>query len=477
MKSLVLSIALFLAALLYSRAEIVLPSLFGDNMVLQQNARVKVWGEANAYTRISATCSWDHRTYSAKADAAGRWSMYIETPEAGGPYEISFSNMVGGDKLTLQQVYIGEVWICSGQSNMVHPVRGYLPKQPIDGSAEALAEADKYKLIHSFIVPRDTAGVPQPMCGGEWKDGSSENIAGVSALAYFYAKELYKALNVPVGIIVSSWGSSRIEAWMSEAAIKDAGGVDVERLSKESKIQKRPSLAYNAMIAPIEGYAARGFLWCQLGANRKDYANYTSVLATMVDSWRTAWGAPDMPFINVQAAMFPWDGSADKITLPLIVEKQFEARKLIDNYYIATATDLGSPKEPHYPQKNVNAARLAGIALKYVYGKDGYHPDAPDFASVDFKGEKVVVTFTNAGEGLVCKGDKVLAFELAGKDRKFYPAEARITAPDKVTVECAEVLEPVAMRYAFRNYREVSLYNSYGQTPRVYRTDDWDDVF
>ncbi|MGM9741517.1 MAG: sialate O-acetylesterase [Candidatus Cryptobacteroides sp.] len=456
-------------------AEIMLPPFFGENMVLQQNAKVKIWGKANAFTKLSATCSWGNRTFSAKADAGGHWEMYVETPEAGGPYEISFSNMTGGEKITINNVYIGEVWICSGQSNMVHPVRGYLPKQPIDGSAEAMKDAVNYKHIHSFIVPRDTSSVPQETCGGKWVDGSPENIAGVSANAYFFAKRLCRTLDVPVGIIVSSWGSSRIEAWMSEATVAGVGSVDVDRLARESKIQKRPSLAYNAMIAPIEGYTARGFIWCQLGANRREYTNYTDLLATLVGSWRKAWNNMDMPFLSLQGCMYPGDGSADKITYPLIIEKQYEARDVIENYHVVATSDIRS-KEPHYPQKEVTGGRLAGLALKYAYGRDDVHPDSPDFGSVKFKGNEAVVTFTYAGDGMVCRDNEILSFELAGADRKFYPAEAKIEGKDKVIVSCPQVGKPVALRFAFHNYREVNLFNSYGLAPRVFRTDKWDDV-
>lgn len=475
MKKVCLAILLSLLSL-GLRAEIILPGIFSDNMVIQQNTKVKIWGRANAFTRLSATCSWDSRTYSAKADSEGFWEMYIETPSAGGPYRIYFSNMTGGDKLTLNNVYIGEVWVCSGQSNMVHPVRGY-KNQPVNGTEEALKDAHNYRDIHFFEVGKDTSSVRQFDCEGEWVDGSAENIADISATAYFFGKELRKALNVPVGIIVSSWGSSRIEAWMSPEAIKTAGGVDVDVLNQETKIQKRPSLAYNSMIAPIEGYTAKGFVWFQLGANRKDYKNYPAVLTELVKSWRTAWGASDMTFINIQSCMYPWDGSKDKISIQLIAEKQFEVRKVIPDYYVATSSDLMSPEEPHHPQKWENGYRVMLLAMKYAYGHNDVKADAPDFESVNFRKGKAEVIFNNVGTGLVCKGGKVLAFELSGADKNFYPAEAEIVDYNKVVVSCPEVKVPVALRYAFRNYCEVSLYNDAGLTPRIYRTDSWDDIY
>ena len=459
-----------------ARGALELSSLLSNNMVLQRETTVKLWGTANAFARISATCSWDNHTYSAKTDQDGNWSMEVQTPEAGGPYTIEFSNMTGGDKITLRNVMIGEVWICSGQSNMVHPIRGYA-NQPVDHSEETLAEADQYKDIHSFIVPRVAADTPQEFCEGVWRDGSAQYISAVSAVAYFFAKNLYKALNIPIGIIVSSYGSSRIEAWMSPEALAEAGGVDLEALRGQQQVQKRPTVLYNSMIVPIRNYTARGFTWFQLPANRLEYKNYATLLTTMIKSWRAEWGNPDMPFINVQDCMFPWDGSADKTTLPLIIEQQYALCGKVPGYYVASSTDLGSPTEPHHPQKDVNGERMARLALKYVYGQSDIKADAPDFESVRFDKGKAVVTFSNAEDGLICRGDSILAFELSGADQKFHPAQARIIdGSNRVEVWSDEVAEPVALRYAFRNYCLVSLYDKHGLTPRPYRTDCWDSV-
>jgi len=454
-----------------------LPSLICDNMVLQRETEVKLWGESEPFNKISATCSWDNHTYSATADRSGQWSMNIRTPQAGGPYKIQFSTLRGGDKVTINNIYIGEVWICSGQSNMVHPVRGN-QRQPVDGSAEAIAGAQNYPGIHMFKIPLTPAETPQEYCGGSWLTPFDKDaVANIAATAYFFAVELYKELKIPIGIIQASWGSARIEAFMSPEAIAKAGGVDTDKLTLQEKVQKRPSVIYNGMIYPLRNYVARGFIWFQAGANRADYKNYPAVLTSMVRSWREMWGREDMPFINTQNAMYPVDGSPDKTTLPLIVEKQFDVRDHIPAYWIATSTDLGDPKEAHHPQKPVHGYRMAMLALKNVYGVKGLHADAPDFGNVTFAGGKAAVTFTNADDGLVVKGDKVLSFELAGADRKFHPAEvAIVNGSNRVEVWSENVPAPVALRYAFRNYCEVSLYNKYGQTPRSYRTDKWDDV-
>ncbi|GHU98439.1 9-O-acetylesterase [Bacteroidia bacterium] len=468
---------IFALSVITAHGSLKLPSLICDNMVLQQQSQTKLWGGSEPFNKISATCSWDNHTYSATCDKDGQWTMSIRTPQAGGPYSINFSTIRGGDKVAIKNVYIGEVWICSGQSNMAHPVKGH-SQQPVDGSQQAIAESVNYPGIHIFKLPLTPADTPQEYCGGRWLTPSDKDaVANTAAVAWFYAVELYKKLNIPIGIIQSSWGSARIEAFMSPEAIAEAGGIDVETLKGLELVQKRPSLIYNGMIYPLHNYAARGFIWFQLPANRADYKNYPAALTSMIRSWRALWGEGDMPFINTQDALFSWDGSADKTTLPLIVEKQFDVRGKIPHYWIATSTDLGDAKVPHHPQKPVHGYRMALLALEHVYGVKGLHADAPDFGSVTFGAGKATVAFTNAGDGLVCKGDRVLAFELAGADRKFYPAEAAIiNGSNVVEVSSKDVPSPVALRYAFRNYCLVSLYNKYGQTPRSYRTDKWDDA-
>jgi len=476
MKNILLSLFIFSA--LTAGASLKLPSLIDNNMVLQRETEVNLWGGSEPSEKVSATCSWDNRTYSATCDGQGRWLMKVRTPKAGGPYTITFSASRGGDRKVIKDVYIGEVWICSGQSNMVHPVRGYA-NQPVDGSAEAIAGAKNYPGIHLFKIPVTSAQTPQEYCDGSWSTSLDENaVANIAATAWFFAVELYKNLKIPVGIIQASWGSARIEAFMSPEAVTEAGGVDIEKLKQEDKEQKRPFVIYNGMIYPLHNYTAKGFIWDQLGANRFDYRNYPAVLTSMIRLWRTMWNNDRMPFFSVQRAMVGIDGGPQKITMPLASEKQFEVRSTIPAYWVATATDLGDVKIPHYAQKPVTGYRLAMLALEHVYNVKGLHADAPDFKSVTFAGGKATATFTNAADGLICKGEKVLAFELAGNDRKFYPAEAHIVKGSNVVeVSSPEVPVPVALRYAFRNYCLVSLYNRYGQPPRPYRTDRWDDVF
>ncbi len=467
-------ILLFAAFAFASRAEVKLPAVISDHMVLQRQASVAVWGWAAPGAKIAVGGSWDKRNWSGQADKDGRWLVRVRTPQAGGPYTLTVSD---GTPVVVNDVMIGEVWVCSGQSNMVHPVRGSAA-QPVEGSAEAIAESGRYRdAIRVFSVARIEAEQPQNDCTGAWKPADPANTPAFGAVPYFTALELYRKLGVPVGMVVSAWGSSRLEAWLSPESITRAGGVDPAALDASDKVQKQTSVLYNGMILPIKDYTARGFVWFQAGANRRDYQNYPAVLTELVRSWRALWGDPAMPFINIQGAMFPRDKGAEAITTTLIVEKQFEVRNSIPGYWVAVSTDVGGVDTPHYPQKGVTGDRVARLMCEHVYGMKGIKADAPDFEKVEFRGGKAIVTFSHAGDGLTVRGDKILAFTLSGADKKFYPAEARITGTNVVEVSCPEVSEPVALRYAFRNYTLVSLYDRHGLTPRIYRTDDWDDVY
>ncbi|GHU98429.1 9-O-acetylesterase [Bacteroidia bacterium] len=469
-------LTLFAALLILgAQAGIKLPALISDNMVLQRRAAANLWGWASPGAKVTVKCSWNKKSYTAQASGLGSWKIAVATSEAGGPYSIEFSE-AGSEKVTVKDVYIGEVWICSGQSNMGHMMKG-MKDQPVDNSKELIAESGKYN-IRVFMLAHIDSQTPADDCQGKWLKSDPQNTPEFSATAYLSALQMYKRLGVPMGMVVSCWGGSRIEAWMAPETIAEVGGVDVEALNSSKSIQRHTSLLYNGMILPIKNYTPRGFIWFQIAANMDSYRNYGDLLAAMVASWRELWGEKDkLPFINIQGPVYPWGKKPDGRGLPLIVEKQFEARNVIPDYYVAVSSDIGGTATPHFPQKGVVGERVALLALEHVYGVKGLHADAPDFGSVTFGAGKATVAFTNAGDGLVCKGDRVLAFELAGADRKFYPAEAAIiNGSNVVEVSSKNVPSPVALRYAFRNYCLVSLYNKYGQTPRSYRTDKWDDA-
>ena len=228
-------------------------------MVLQQQSLCRLWGKATPGKSLTVTTSWNNRKYKTIASENGEWLVEVNTPKAGGPYKITFDD---GEKTILDNILIGEVWICSGQSNMEMPVQGFLG-QPTNNSLETIAKAGNYPNIRFISLPQTDSTQPLSDCDATWKVSNSENIPTLSANAYFFAKMLNETLHVPVGIIVSCWGGSSIESWMSPEALQSVDGWDRKQAEARKKIQQRPSLLYNGMITPINKFSAKGFLWSQ----------------------------------------------------------------------------------------------------------------------------------------------------------------------------------------------------------------------
>ena len=288
---------LFFAALLIANAigaKVTLPHIMGNDMVLQQQSLCRLWGKATPGKSLTVTTSWNNRKYKTIASENGEWLVEVNTPKAGGPYKITFDD---GEKTILDNILIGEVWICSGQSNMEMPVQGFLG-QPTNNSLETIAKAGNYPNIRFISLPQTDSTQPLSDCDATWKVSNSENIPTLSANAYFFAKMLNETLHVPVGIIVSCWGGSSIESWMSPEALQSVDGWDRKQAEARKKIQQRPSLLYNGMITPINKFSAKGFLWSQGEGNIQNYKLYAQLKTAMVKQWRTEWKNPNMPFCN-----------------------------------------------------------------------------------------------------------------------------------------------------------------------------------
>ena len=263
-------------------AKIKLPALVGSNMVLQREREVNLWGEASPSKKVTVTTSWDGRKYTTQSDSDGKWLLKVSTPAAGGPYTIRISD---GDPVTLENVMIGEVWVCSGQSNMQMSMTGNLG-EPVDGGVEALIEAPKYKDIRLFYTPMVTSPQPVDTCGGEWKVSSSESVAPFSAAAYFFARDLNDALGVPVGLIQTAWGGTRIEAWMPEATAREVEA-DIVQTNDRFENPNKVGYLYNAMIRPLLNMTARGFIWYQGESNvhTNNYPHYAHYMEKLVSQW------------------------------------------------------------------------------------------------------------------------------------------------------------------------------------------------
>lgn len=457
-------------------AAIVLPKVLGSNMVLQQQSEVNLWGKADANAKVTVEVSWSGDKVQTHSDAEGRWTVKVATPAASfDPQTITISD---GESLTLENILIGDVWVCSGQSNMEMPVKGF-GNQPVENSLEYIMRGgEEASRIRMFTVQRSRSYDKdmEDCAGGEWQCASPESVANFSATAYFFAYNLTRAVNIPVGVIATDWGGTRVESWMPLSALKDC--VTEEQFEQKHKIHDiKPSELYCAMIAPIRNFTARGFLWYQGEANLGDIDHYDTMMARMVEQWRSDWGDEDnsMPFYYAQIAPYVYGGSND-IAYPLFVETQVRAMNKIPNSGMAGTTDIGAEYCIHPAQKFEVGERLAALALMQTYGQSGFEPRAPRMESYEIRDGKVTVRMSRAGLGLTpWYGEQIKGFEIAGADRVFHKAKASISG-NSVTVWSDEVAEPVAVRYAFRNYIECNLHNMFGIPAVPFRTDDWNDV-
>ena len=460
-------------------AKVVLPKVLGSNMVLQQNADVNLWGKADADAKVTVKVSWDKAKIKTKADENGNWAVQVATPAGSfDKYTISISD---GEEIVLENVMIGDVWITSGQSNMEMPVRGW-DRQPVENAKDYILSAAKYAdQIRMFTVPRARSynEDKEDCVGGEWFCAAPKSVAEMSAVAYLFAYNLVGKVDFPIGIITSNWGGTRIESWMPMKALEDV--LSKEQIEHKHNVHSiKPTELYCAMIAPIRKYNARGFLWYQGCSNLGDIDHYDIMQARMVQQWREDWGDREnkMPFYYVQIPPYFYCNSRTDTTLPLFVECQARAMDIIPNSGMAATTDLGDATCLHPPKKFEIGERLAALALAQTYGRKGFEAKAPQYESHEVAEDgKVRVKMKNAPMGLAPWSNvPVKGFELAGEDRKFYPANATVWG-SVVTVWSKQVPKPVAVRYAFRNVcGEVNLKNLYGVPAIPFRTDDWNDV-
>ena len=458
-------------------AKIVLPKVLGSNMVLQQNSDVNLWGKADANAKVAITLSWDKAKIQTTADKEGRWAVKVATPK--GSFEPQTITISDGEKVVLENVLIGDVWVTSGQSNMEMPVKGF-GRQPVEHSYDYILSAAKdANRIRMFTVKKDRSYDKdlEDCAGGEWYCSSPESVAEMSATSYFFAAALKDAVDFPIGLITANWGGTRVESWMPLKALKEV--VTPEQYEKKQTIHNiKPSELYCAMIAPIRNFTAKGFLWYQGCSNLSDNDHYDVMMARMVKQWREDWGDTEnkMPFYYVMITPYSY-GNSRAISYPRFVECQIRALKLIPNSGMAGSTDIGEEYCIHPAQKKEVGQRLAALAMAQTYGMKGFEPKAPLLESHSFADGKAKVKLSNCQMGLSpWYGEPVTGFEIAGADKIFHKAQASITAGNEVTVWSAEVKEPVAVRYSFRNFAPGNLTNLFGVPVVPFRTDNWNDV-
>ncbi len=462
----ILSVLVFFLLATSLKAEVKLPAIFGDNMVLQQQTDAAIWGHATASKTVKINTSWNKKSYSAKADSEGKWKIKVQTPSAGGPYSITISD---GKILTLNNVLIGEVWVCSGQSNMQMTMRGYR-NQPVLGANEAIASSENSN-IRLITIDRVKNLKPQEDFPGKWVECTPENVADFSATAYFFGKMVEQALNVPVGLICSSWGGTRIEPWISESGIKSFNWVKMPDKNMTGDFnQQTPTVLYNAMISPMAGYAIKGALWYQGESNRNEPAEYEKLLPGLSKNWISEWGIGDFPFYYVQIAPYNYGNSG--LNSAFIRESMLKVSTL-PNLGMACILDAGEETCIHPANKKVAGERLAYLALAKTYDKKGIEYSGPVLKEMKVEGSIVKLTFDHANNGLTTFGKELKNFKVAGENKNFVPAQAFITNQG-ISVYAPNVEKPVAVRYAFDDFVVGELFNTEGLPASSFRTDDWE---
>ncbi|HZL12460.1 MAG TPA: sialate O-acetylesterase [Prolixibacteraceae bacterium] len=471
MKRIILSVLTVLLVMVFSSAnlvaEIKLPAIFCDNMVMQQQTQAAIWGKASKSSSVKVITSWNNKSYTTSAASDGTWKLKVTTPKAGGPYDITISD---GKALKLQNILIGEVWVCSGQSNMEMPMKGYR-NQPILGSSEAIAISSNPN-IRLFTVQKATSLEPLDDFTGDWKMCEPGNVSEFSATAYYFGLMLQKALNVPVGLINTSWGGTRIEPWISESGIKNFDWVNLpEKKPVEKLSPQTPTVLFNAMINPIVGYGMRGAIWYQGESNRNEPQEYQKLMPGLVENWRSVWGIGEFPFYYVQIA--PFDYGTNGLNSAYLREAQLKASTAIPNIGMVCIMDLGEKDIIHPAHKETGSNRLAYLALAQTYGIKGIASQSPVLKDMKVAEGVVKLTFDNAPDGLTSYSKELNCFEVAGANKRFFPAKAFITGMG-ITLMSPLVSEPVAVRYAFQDFIVGDLFGTNGLPVSSFRTDQWE---
>ncbi|WP_159800084.1 sialate O-acetylesterase [Flavobacterium sp. MK4S-17] len=442
---------LFLIILLpaMANANVILPSFFSDNMVLQRNAEVKIWGWGHPFEEIIITPGWTTEKYKAVPNNQAYWEIKIKTPGAGGPYQINFK---GYNEILLNNVMLGEVWFCSGQSNME-----WTANAGIDNAEEEIANAN-YPDIRFYNTPKLSAETPQINMPGNWKVCTPETMRHSTAIGYFFAQYLQKDLNgVAVGIINSSWGGTPAEIWMpAEAFSNNTVAQAAAKLTPMDWGPTEPARAYNAMVNPIVGYTIAGALWYQ-GESNTGSDVYDVTLAALINSWRAAWQS-NFPFYFVQIAPFNYEGGTTQgVTIRNAQRKVLDA---VTKTGMVVISDISPTDDIHPRDKRSVGKRLANLALSSHYGIDKGIVNSPLFKYAEYKGSKAIVYF-NYADGLHFKGKSSAVFELAGADGVFFPAKATVKN-NTVEVVSKKVKEPKYVRYAWHNTAQANLFNKAG---------------
>lgn len=492
-----LAAALFVWTPLHAQANVKPHALCSEGMVLQQKSEVKIWGTANAGEAVTVT--FRDQQAGTRTGKQGRWSVIIKTGDAGGPFEMTIA---GNNTITYKNVLVGEVWVCSGQSNMEWSVGG------CDKSDKDYAfGAPHNPMLRMFQVKRSPSPWPLTDTAGSWVESDPKVIGGWTAAGYFFGRDLQEKLKVPVGLIQSAWGGTRAEAWTSPQALMNSPEYKAEFHSWQNQLAitpdekamhpNAPAVLYNGMIYPILNYRIQGAIWYQGESNAGKAYAYRTLFPMMIQDWRQKWNQPDFPFYFVQLAPFT---SLHKMPGPSAWAELREAQLMtlkLPNTGMAVITDYGNEHDIHPTPKRPVGERLALLARAKTYGEKVEY-SGPQYQAMKIEGNKAILTFDHVDGGLVAhemvptdertdnagnthaawrvksgsEGAQLLGFTIAGKDQVFHPAKAEISGKH-VIVSSDAVPEPVAVRYGWADHPLCNLFNRAGLPASPFRTDDF----
>lgn len=454
-------------AWLYGVCNITLPAILASHMVLQQQTEIKLWGWCEPTEEVKIRVSWDTATYAAKGNNRGEWIIQIKSPVAGGPYQISFSGW--NNKVILDDVLIGEVWLCGGQSNMNYSAANGI-KQAIEESPHATNPS-----IRFFFVDKIASDEIQNDCKGRWVVCTPETMLQFSAVGYFFGKELNQKLNQPIGLINASWGGTSAEVWAPASVVEN------DPLLKESKTKlwksdewwpNKPGVCYNGMIYPITNFTLAGTIWYQGESNSDAAFAYRKMFTSLIASWRAAW-KNDFPFYYVQIA--PSTHYAEPNAGALLREAQTQCQDIPNTGMVVIHDLVDNIKENHHQNKRDVGLRLANYALAETYHQSGVVYKSPMYQSMNIDKSKITLTFSNAENGLVTRNGSPTGFFIAGENREFLPATVVKIRDNTVIISNDKIAHPVAVRFGFSNTAMPNLYNKDGLPVNTFRTDNWDN--
>jgi sialate O-acetylesterase len=500
-------------------SDIRLPSLFTDNMVLQQRTQVAIWGWADPGEKIEIKGDWDRRPATTTTHADGTWQTKLTTIAAGGPYTLTIK---GKHTIQIHNVLLGEVWLCSGQSNMTFPLgmQGSWRTGVFDYEQEIAAA--NYPTIRMFTVAQTVADSPRQDVKGDWQICSPSTAGKFSAVAYYFAREITTRTGLPVGLIHSSWGGTPAESWVKKEVLASdadlqplldqytkalaeyaadkgvttppteatgATKTDLSRTAAKKPVNpvtdpKSPDRLYNGMIHPLVPYTLKGVIWYQGESNSDRAAQYQKLFPALIHSWRDEWQR-ELPFYFVQIA-------PQYSKVPEIREAQLLTFRSVKRTGMVVITDVGDSLNIHPRNKEVPGKRLALWPLANEYGQKAVVPSGPIYRSMEIQGDKIRISFDYAADGLIAKdpagnitsasrqppatdnspAQELTEWMIAGEDRHFVPAHALIDG-NTLLVWSPEVKKPLAVRFAWKNFPRPNLFNRVGLPASPFRTDKW----